>query len=328
MNNEQKRTRHAQYFQPLEKGEGGYLSITAPISDDGKFPYALPPARDPQEWWLCPDYRVKRAEAAAHNTFYGLDAMQHEFVNLGPGVQAALVGAPYEIKSGSIWFDTNPPLKDWDNHPVFVTNPEHELYKTIEEQTRALCAASQGRYAVSLTDIGGQLDVLFSLRGEDLLVDLIECPEKVIALQNHLDDEFLQYFWHLYNLIKPTGCGHTTWMPIVSPPDKPYYSIQCDFSVMISPQMFERFVLPSLDRVSREVGCGIYHLDGPGEIPHLDMLLSLEHVHAIQWTALPQGNVIQDFADELSLDIYRRTLAAGKKGSGISYRAQSSGENP
>jgi hypothetical protein len=49
------------------------------------------------------------------------------------------------------------------------------------------------------------------------------------------------------------------------------------------------------------------------------MLLSLKHVHAIQWVPLPTaetglgGPTYQDYADEMSLDIYRRCLAAGKK---------------
>jgi 5-methyltetrahydrofolate--homocysteine methyltransferase len=153
---------------------------------------------------------------------------------------------------------------------------------------------------------------LFSLRGEELLYDLTDYPSEVSALESRLNDEWLKCFWQFHGLIKPIGHGFTTWMPLVSDFDKPYYPIQCDFCVMISPQMFERFVLPSLDRVSRDIGCAVYHLDGPEEIRHLDMILSLEHVHAIQWTPLPQGGK-QYFNDKMSLEVYRRAKAAGKK---------------
>ncbi|MCL2362135.1 MAG: hypothetical protein FWC73_10020 [Defluviitaleaceae bacterium] len=47
---------------------------------------------------------------------------------------------------------------------------------------------------------------------------------------------------------------------------------------------------------------------------------SLKHIHAIQWTPLPRVKDISratpkdfDFADEMSLDVYRRAKAAGKK---------------
>jgi 5-methyltetrahydrofolate--homocysteine methyltransferase len=166
-----------------------------------------------------------------------------------------------------------------------------------------------------VTDIGGQLDVLFSLRGEELLMDLMDYPDEIKALQYHLDTAWIDYFWHLEKMTRAANCGFTTWMPIVS--DKPYYSIQCDFSVMISPAMFEEFVLPPLQRISKEVGCTIYHLDGPEEIKHLDMLLTIENLHAIQWTpvprAQPDGSSKFFFNDEMSLGVYRRAKAAGKK---------------
>ena len=83
--------------------------------------------------------------------------------------------------------------------------------------------------------------------------------------------------------------------------------------------MFEKFVMPSLEKVSAKIGRTVYHLDGPEEIKHLDMLLSLKYVHAIQWVPLPTTKTDpnsfahQNFTDKMSLDIYKRTLAAGKK---------------
>jgi hypothetical protein len=274
------------------------------------------PAVRKEESLLDAAYSVERAEAAVANTYYGLDAIHSQFINFGPGVQAAFFGAPYVITDNSVWFDMDPPIKSWEPMPNLVMDKEHKLYKAIEAQTRALCAASKGRYAVSYADIGGQYDVLFSLRGEDLLMDMLDCPETIIAAQDKLDDAFIEYFNTLTDIIRPAGIGFTNWMPVVH--DIPWYPIQCDMSVMISPKQFEKFVLPSLERVSKAVGCNIYHLDGPEEIRFLDMLLSMKYVHAIQWVPLPTlplpgGGFTQNFADEMSLDIYRRTKAAGKK---------------
>lgn len=313
---EQKRARHKRFFQPLEKGEGAYISVTSPVNDTGKLPVDVPPPKDIEEQWLSVDYTVKCAEAGAQNTYFGLDALQSVFINFGPGVQAAFVGAPYKLMPGTIWFDLDPPVKDWNTPHIFKTDKNHELYKVIEAKTKALCAASKGKYAVSVTDIGGQMDVLFSLRGEDILTDLIEYPDEVKDAENQLADDWINYFNTMADMIGPTGCGYTAWIPIVS--DKPWYPIQCDLSVMISPAMFEEFVLPPLDKVSTAIGRSIYHLDGPEEIVHLDMLLSLKHVDGIQWVPLPtmkHGTEIskQNFADEMSLDIYRRSLVAGKK---------------
>jgi hypothetical protein len=52
---------------------------------------------------------------------------------------------------------------------------------------------------------------------------------------------------------------------------------------MISPAMFERFVLPDLVACCDHLDHGFYHLDGKGEIPHLDHLLAIERLRGIQW---------------------------------------------
>jgi 5-methyltetrahydrofolate--homocysteine methyltransferase len=318
MTTAEKRARHQRFWQPLEKGEGGYLSVTAPLAASGAAPATVPALRDLAEQWLSPAYQVLKAEAMLQNTFFGEDSIPSVFVNLGPGVQAALLGAPYLLRPDSVWFGLEPPLKDWNSIPVFKTDQEHELYKAVDGITRALCEISHERFAVSFTDIGGQYDVLYSLRGDSLLTDFIEYPDEIAEAERRLDEEFLRYFFELRDIIAPTGCGYSNWIPVLS--DEPWYPFQCDLSVMISPAMFERFVLPSLDKVSTAIGRGIYHLDGPGEIHHLDMILSLKNISAVQWVPLPKqhtgkaGVVMrQDYADEMSLGVYRRCLAAGKK---------------
>ena len=59
--------------------------------------------------------------------------------------------------------------------------------------------------------------------------------------------------------------------------------LQSDFAAMISPQMFERFVLPDIATCCDQLDHAFYHLDGKGQIPHLDLLLSIENLHGIQW---------------------------------------------
>ena len=317
MDDSTKRDRFRRFWQPLEKGEGGYLAVISPIDDSGLLPYKLDPPADLHELWMSTEYRVKKAEADAQNTFWGQDAVQTVSTHFGAGAHAALLGAPYELRESTVWFDLNPPIKSWDKVPDLKTNRDHEIYKAIDAHTRALCAASKGRYAVPVTDIGGQYDVLFSLRGEELLSDFLDYPDKVLAAQAQLDDLFIDWFDELCGIIEPTGCGYTGWIPTIH--DDPWYPLQCDMSVMISPKMFEKFVLPSVDKVSTAIGQSIFHLDGPGQFRHLDMLLSLKYIHAIQWVPLPDTEIgnpdyyFQDFADELSLAIYKKTLAAGKK---------------
>ena len=47
--------------------------------------------------------------------------------------------------------------------------------------------------------------------------------------------------------------------------------------------MFERFVLPDLEACCSEMDYAFYHLDGKGQLVHVDSLLSLSCLRGIQW---------------------------------------------
>lgn len=51
----------------------------------------------------------------------------------------------------------------------------------------------------------------------------------------------------------------------------------------LSQRMFERLVLPDLIACCDALDYGFYHLDGKGQIKHLDMLLAIERLRGIQW---------------------------------------------
>ena len=305
------RERHRRFWQPLQKGEGGYFAVTAPLP--GVAPLRAP--KDLKEQWLSPEYAVERALHRSQSTYFGADAANVSFVNLGAGCFSAMLGGPYQLMPNTVWFDLAPPITSYDPPPRPVFQ-ENAISRAVEGITKALCRASGGDFAVTVTDIGGQMDIEFSLRGEELLLDLLDEPEEVEALSKHINALWIDYYHKNVAMIDP-ACGYSSWIPVLH--DKPFAPLQCDMSVMISPKQFERFVLPGLDQVGRAVDTAIYHLDGPGEYVHLDMILSLPNVHAIQWVPLPQTTIhdpnyyFQDFADEMSLSIYRKTLAAGKK---------------
>jgi hypothetical protein len=83
--------------------------------------------------------------------------------------------------------------------------------------------------------------------------------------------------------------------------------MQSDMSVMISPSMFEEFIMPELQAQSRWMDRSTYHFDGIDQLKHLDLLLSLERLDMIQWT-----NVAGQPSPLKFIDVFRRIQAAGK----------------
>jgi hypothetical protein len=58
----------------------------------------------------------------------------------------------------------------------------------------------------------------------------------------------------------------------------------CDFNFMIGPKEFERVCLPDIARQAATVGRAVFHLDGPGAARHIDALLEVPDIQAIQFT--------------------------------------------
>jgi hypothetical protein len=57
----------------------------------------------------------------------------------------------------------------------------------------------------------------------------------------------------------------------------------CDFSTLISPKFFNEFGLPILRCEVRTMTHNIFHVDGKGVAKHLEAILSVPEVHALQW---------------------------------------------
>jgi hypothetical protein len=85
--------------------------------------------------------------------------------------------------------------------------------------------------------------------------------------------------------------------------------VQCDTCAMFSPKMFERFVVPALTEQCSWLDHSMYHLDGHQCIIHLDLLLGIESLDAIEWTPDPQ---VPKGGDPCWFPMYRKILDAGK----------------
>jgi 5-methyltetrahydrofolate--homocysteine methyltransferase len=159
---------------------------------------------------------------------------------------------------------------------------------------------------VGYSDIGGNLDVLASLRGtQNLLYDLVDDPDTVERQVRQITQLWLRYFSELEQLMPPEQHGRCCWAPLLSPGAG--YMLQSDFCYMISPEMFERFVLPDLTTCCDRFDFCFYHMDGKGQLAHLDHLLSIERLRGVQW----QPGDGQPRAEGW-LDVLRRIRESGK----------------
>lgn len=255
-----------------------YLAVSEPTAPPHPFSYHSNYPLDMPAEMVVEQYRP----LLASTRFYA-DAFPWVWVNFGPGIAAGFLGAQVNSvtePSETVWF--NPPRQVSVSELNLVYDAENIWWKRVKDITKAFIDRYGSMLQVSHTDLGGNLDILASfLSTEQLLFDVVEQPGEVLRLVHQITDLWLRYYDDLDAIIRPACRGTSSWAPIWT--GEKTYMLQCDFSYMISPKMFERFVMPDLSTICDHLSHAFYHLDGKGEIPHLDHLLSLKRLRGIQW---------------------------------------------
>ncbi|MHB9033291.1 MAG: uroporphyrinogen decarboxylase/cobalamine-independent methonine synthase family protein, partial [Anaerolineae bacterium] len=250
------------------------------------------------------DEVVALASAQFERRHYFGDDFPHWWLNFGPGIVAGLLGTRVHSVENTVWFEPveQKELQDLDFH-YQADNP---WWQRILALTEAGARAWGKAVQVSHTDLGGNLDILASFRTtQQLLTDLYDAPEQVDRLVRQISQVWIRYYDELDALIYPACRGRVPWAPVWSKGTS--YMLQSDFSYMISPAMFDRFVMPDMHAMCDHLDYAFYHLDGKGEIPHLPSLLSLKRLRGIQWVPGDGAPLHHHW-----LELYQRIIGGGK----------------
>jgi hypothetical protein len=82
-----------------------------------------------------------------------------------------------------------------------------------------------------------------------------------------------------------------------------------DFYHIVTPEMFGDFVVPYLQRSVEYLDYSMFHVDGHQCLAHVDLLLQIEGLNAIEWTPDPQ---VPPGGSSHWYDLYKKILNAGK----------------
>lgn len=224
--------------------------------------------------------------------------------NLGPGCNTAFLGARTKVTPETVWFSPQRQLPLAEI--AFRLDPDNWLFRRALAIYGAALDRWQGQVCVGTCDLTPNLDILAAFRDpEDLLCDLLEEPAQIDRLLAESGDAFAGHFEAIHRLLQPRNGGYTCWVGIHS--EEPFYVLQSDLSYAIGPALFQRFVLPDLRRHCRSLSRSLYHLDGVGQLPHLDLLLGIDELDGIQW--IPGAGAPPMTAWP---EVYRRIRQAGK----------------
>lgn len=282
-----------------------------PVILEGKDPGRDEPAAPLLSQATCDDLSVS-AKAIVDRIDYELSKYTYigdayPFFNLdcfGPGVVAAFLGAQLDNSSGRVWFHPKELLPIKELH--FEYSPDNVWLLRIKEICAEAMKRWQGQVLMGMPDLGGSMDILQTFRpGDGLILDLYDYPEEVERLTWELHDLWHRYYSEINEVLQPANPGYSSWCQIYS--DEPSYVLQSDFSYMIGPDMFKEFIKPELEATCKRLPYTIYHLDGVGQLNHLDYLLEIKELDAVQWVP-GDGKPDQCHWPE----VYRKIAGAGK----------------
>jgi len=271
--------------------------------------YPSPSApQDWQIWWTDPLYRCQKAEYELAGLDFIADSYPCFDTQIGPGSLGTFLGSQPEFWPDTVWY--NPCITQPEASPPIRFVPQDNRWwlvhlALVEEGLRR----SEGRYLVGMPDLIENMDTLAALRGNtELLTDLMERPGWVCERLAEINQAFFTAFDSIHARIQTPEGGNCFGAFSIWGPGKTA-KVQCDFSAMISAHMFRQFVVPYLAEQCAWLDFSLYHLDGTTALHHLEALLEIEALDAIEWT--PQSGK-EPGGSPVWFNLYRRIKAGGK----------------
>lgn len=228
-------------------------------------------------------------------------------IDFGPGSMAAYLGCNIVFNNNTVWFEEF--VEDWLEYKDLEYDPENEWFRKHIELFNRVKELAGDDFYIGIPDIMENMDVLASMRGaQNTIFDMVDEPEEVTRRIQQIDDIYFKYYDQFYNVVKDAQNGSCYTVFQIWGPGRTA-KLQCDFSAMMSPGNFREFIQPSLRKQAKQLDHVLYHLDGPDAIKHVDALMEIDEIDALQWTS---GDYGPDGTFEEWYQIYDKVVAAGK----------------
>ena len=255
-----------------------------------------------------PEEALNRLFECFSKTDFMAEAYPNVFINIGPGALSAFLGADLKFnpKAGTVWFIGDSSI---DELLDVELKPENRWWRYVLDCSRYASEMCRGKAIVAFTDLLDVATSLAQLRGGpvNLIRDIYTKPSTVKEALENLHKVWFECFMKLSEAINTALYGYSNWASIWS--RRRSFILQCDFITYLSPRLFDEFIYPLILEECRFFERSFWHLDGPGELPHLDKLLRIDELDGIQWVP-GAGN--PGLGEDCWVPLYRKIIEAGK----------------
>lgn len=230
--------------------------------------------------WFDVEYQISKFEKEIKNKEFLGETFPAYWPNLGPNVYPCMVGGEAEFGDVTTWAKHT--LKSCDELDKVKFSKDNPYFKKLEQLTYAALESCGDKYLVGYTDIHHGPDCADALRGtQELCIDMYDDPDAVKSLILKCSDDFRFIFNHFNKILKDHGQPSITWINI--PSFDSFHIPGADLAAMLSNESFKEFILPSIQEEVKIAKHNVFHMDGKGVANHVDDILRISEINAIQW---------------------------------------------
>lgn len=231
--------------------------------------------------WFDTEFQIQSFEKRLYMHPWLGETFPVYFPNLGPNFFAAAI-TNSELEFGDVTSWCRPCILEEEQVDRIGFHQDNLYYKKIVEMTQYALDRCDNKYMVGYTDMHPSLDCADALRGtEDLCMDMYDEPEFVEKLTEKCFAPFFPMMDKFHEMLKSKKQLSVSWMNI--PSYESMHIPSCDLGAMLSRDFFNEFSLPYIKREIKHFRHNVFHLDGKGVANHVDELLKLDEIQAIQW---------------------------------------------
>ena len=212
---------------------------------------------------------------------FAADAFPMALPDYGAGVNSSFCGCQAVPGDDTVWF--MPPRPDINPEELHLVHmPESVSYNRLRSYFEKSGDVFESRAIIGMTHLNNGIDIVARFfDGEDMIFALHDYPEEVKRLINESFHLFIRYLEE-FSACMGNVPGYSCWSNLYC--TKPWMCTQSDFSYMIGPDDFVEFILPELELCWQAFPeANFYHLDGAGQLRHLDAILASPNIKCVQW---------------------------------------------
>lgn len=221
----------------------------------------------------------KADEYFESHSFLG-EAMPGFRCGFGPDQIAGFLGAPLKMKEVTSWSEKI--VDNWQDFLPLGIDENNLYWRRLKEFHTAAEDYYKGKCLLCDIDMHCNIDALEGLRGaQNLLFDIIDTPDIIHEAMHQIRNLYTKIYNEFYQYGDKKIFGTSNNLRLYS--SGRYNRIQADFICLLDPKMFREFVLDAIAEEAEFVDHSCFHLDGKDALKHLDDILAIETLGAVQW---------------------------------------------